>query len=160
MDDSGRDLNFPTTKAQALLAYLLVEEVQRPGAGWQRGELMMLLWPDTVAESAQTNLRQTLYRLRGALPGVGNPSGEIEPFLIGNRQSAAERRIASHAATPPFSTRLSTSSSCAGSAAAISLCTSYCMSTSTGTAKPIQFRRPGYSSFAMFRPVMRYPSDS
>jgi DNA-binding SARP family transcriptional activator len=58
--DDGQQLNFPTTKAQAMLAYLLAEETFRPGIIHQRGKLMTLLWPDILPESAQTNLRQTL----------------------------------------------------------------------------------------------------
>ena len=57
-----------TAKAEALLAYLLVEEAQRPGASHRREGLMALLWPDMPLESAQLNLRQTLYRLRQGLP--------------------------------------------------------------------------------------------
>jgi DNA-binding SARP family transcriptional activator len=68
IDNGDEHLHLPTTKAQALLAYLLVEELWRPGSSHQRGKLMTLLWPDITPESAQTNLRQTLYRLRKSLP--------------------------------------------------------------------------------------------
>ena len=52
------------TKAEALLAYLLVEEASRPGRVHRREGLMTLLWPDMPLELAQLNLRQTLYRVR------------------------------------------------------------------------------------------------
>jgi len=80
-------LHFPTTKTQALLAYLLVEEARRPGASHQRGNLMMLLWPDLLPESAQANLRQTLYRLRQTLPEAEIAPGHPEPLLLSDRQS-------------------------------------------------------------------------
>ncbi len=57
-----------TAKAEALLAYLLVEEALRPGTSHRREGLMTLLWPDMPLESAQLNLRQTLYRVRQGLP--------------------------------------------------------------------------------------------
>ena len=60
--------HLATAKAEALLAYLLVEEALRPGASHRREGLMALLWPDMPLESAQLNLRQTLYRLRQGLP--------------------------------------------------------------------------------------------
>ncbi|UCG26120.1 MAG: tetratricopeptide repeat protein [Chloroflexota bacterium] len=85
--DGDRHLHFPTTKTQALLAYLLVEETHRPGASHQRGNLMMLLWPDLLPESAQTNLRQTLYRLRQTLPEVEITPDQSEPLLLSDRQS-------------------------------------------------------------------------
>lgn len=85
--DGQQQLAFSTVKTQALLAYLMVEEAQRPGASHQRGALMTLLWPDTIPESAQTNLRQALYRLRQTLPEVRYPSGKTESFLLGDRQS-------------------------------------------------------------------------
>ena len=86
-DSGDKRLHFPTTKAQALLAYLLVEETQQPGISHQRGKLMTLLWPDITPESAQTNLRQTLYRLRKTLPAVEAKSGQREQLLLSDRQS-------------------------------------------------------------------------
>ena len=86
-DNGEARLQFPTTKAQALLAYLLVEEAQQPGISHQRGKLMTLLWPDITPESAQTNLRQTLYRLRKTLPPVEVESGRMDHLLISDRLS-------------------------------------------------------------------------
>lgn len=69
-----------TAKAEALLAYLLVEETLRPGASHRREGLMTLLWPDMPLESAQLNLRQTLYRVRQGLP-------DDAALMLSNRQS-------------------------------------------------------------------------
>lgn len=69
-----------TAKAEALLAYLLVEEALRPGASHHREGLMTLLWPDMPLESAQLNLRQTLYRVRQGLP-------DDAAMILSNRQS-------------------------------------------------------------------------
>lgn len=84
--DGVRQLHFPTVKAQALLAYLLVEESLQPGVEHQRTNLMLLLWPDILPSSAQSNLRQTLYRLRQVLPELEAKPGRSEPLLISNRQ--------------------------------------------------------------------------
>jgi len=85
--DNDRHLHFPTTKTQALLAYLLIEQTHRPGISHQRGNLMLLLWPDLLPGSAQVNLRQTLYRLRQTLPGVKIAPDHHEPLLLTDRQS-------------------------------------------------------------------------
>ena len=82
-----RRLHFPTTKTQALLTYLLVEESQQPGISHQRGFLMMLLWPDILPSSAQANLRQTLYRLRQNMPELEATPGHTQPLLLSDRQS-------------------------------------------------------------------------
>jgi ABC-type oligopeptide transport system substrate-binding subunit/DNA-binding SARP family transcriptional activator len=75
---------FRTKKAQALLVYLLVEGTHHPGAAHQREALMELLWPGLPLNSAQENLRQTLYQLRKALVGVAGESADT--FLVANRQ--------------------------------------------------------------------------
>jgi predicted ATPase/DNA-binding SARP family transcriptional activator len=85
--EGDRHLHFPTTKTKALLAYLLVEETYRPGVSHQRGNLMTLLWPDLLPESAQANLRQTLYRLRQTLHEVEMATDHPEPLLLSDRQS-------------------------------------------------------------------------
>jgi DNA-binding SARP family transcriptional activator len=61
---AGAEIVFPTRKAAALLAYLAVES-NRPHV---REELVALLWPETEAARGRANLRQTLTRLRRALP--------------------------------------------------------------------------------------------
>ena len=75
---------FRTNKVQALLIYLVVEAklVHR------RESLMNLLWPDLPQPSAQVNLRQTIYRLRQAIPEVSSKQGKkLVPFLIADRQT-------------------------------------------------------------------------
>jgi DNA-binding SARP family transcriptional activator len=58
--------NFATDKVRALLAYLSVE-ADRPH---RRDALAALLWPDWDDNSARSNLRLTLHRLREALDAV------------------------------------------------------------------------------------------
>ncbi|MDX1688373.1 MAG: BTAD domain-containing putative transcriptional regulator, partial [Candidatus Promineifilaceae bacterium] len=70
--------------------YLVTEdafaEKARPPAH-SRDHLMALLWPRTSQNSAQVNLRQTLYQLRQAIPEVAGPDGGLEPFLLSDRQT-------------------------------------------------------------------------
>ena len=75
---------FRTNKVQALLIYLVMdaEQVHR------REALMSMLWPDLPQPSAQVNLRQTIYRLRQAIPEVSSKKGQkAVPFLISERQT-------------------------------------------------------------------------
>lgn len=65
---------FPTTKAQALLAYLVVEQ----NRAHERSALAALLWPDQEPDLARNNLRQTLFRLRKAL----GDKKQAVPFLL------------------------------------------------------------------------------
>jgi len=75
---------FRTNKVQALLIYLAAER-DHPH---QREALMTLLWPDMPLESAQVNLRQTIYRLRQAITEINHTdSGKTIPFLITDRQT-------------------------------------------------------------------------
>src|SRR4030095_529945 len=60
----GPLLNVHTRKAQALLAYLALP----PGLPHPRDKLAALLWGDMREGQARTNLRQTLFTLRSALP--------------------------------------------------------------------------------------------
>jgi predicted ATPase/DNA-binding SARP family transcriptional activator/tetratricopeptide (TPR) repeat protein len=82
LDDTPFD-HFSTHKVQALLIYLAVEkDCVHPRQG-----LMELLWPGMPLESAQVNLRQTIYRLRKALPEVDKRSGcEAVPLILSDRQ--------------------------------------------------------------------------
>lgn len=57
--------SFATNKVQGLLAYLAVES----GYPHRRETLAGLLWPEQLESAARQNLRQTLLRLRHALPG-------------------------------------------------------------------------------------------
>jgi len=61
---NGEPIPLPTKSTAALFAYLLLER-DRPQP---REHLAMLLWPDTLEEKGRRNLRQTLLRLRKALP--------------------------------------------------------------------------------------------
>lgn len=75
---------FRTNKVQALLIYLAMEAAQVH----RREALMSLLWPDLPQPSAQVNLRQTIYRLRQAIPEVAPKTGQKPvPFLISERQT-------------------------------------------------------------------------
>jgi DNA-binding SARP family transcriptional activator len=75
---------FRTNKVQALLIYLAIEQ-DHPH---QREALMELLWPDMPLESAQVNLRQTIYRLRQAIPEIDHKDrSETVPSLISDRQT-------------------------------------------------------------------------
>lgn len=61
---AGDEIAFPTRKAAALLAYLAVESGRRHS----REHLVALLWPEADEGHGRANLRQTLARLRRALP--------------------------------------------------------------------------------------------
>lgn len=58
--------HFPTTKVQALLAYLAVEAQ----SAHTRDALIGLFWAEYSADSARQNLRKTLQRLRQILPAA------------------------------------------------------------------------------------------
>jgi len=60
----GPPLTVPTRKAQGLLAYLALP----CGVAHPRDKLAALLWGDMREGQARTNLRQTLFMLRKALP--------------------------------------------------------------------------------------------
>ncbi|MCJ7549254.1 MAG: tetratricopeptide repeat protein, partial [Anaerolineae bacterium] len=79
---------FRTIKVQALLIYLTTEAaVVKGDVAHRREALMELLWPGLPQKSAQVNLRQTLYRLRQAIPEVrARGSDPVVPFLLSDRQ--------------------------------------------------------------------------
>src|SRR5262252_684583 len=60
----GLSLTVPTRKAKGLLAYLALP----CGIAHPRDKLAALLWGDMREGQARTNLRQTLFMLRKALP--------------------------------------------------------------------------------------------
>lgn len=75
----GQAINdFPTDKARALLAYLVVEH-QHPH---RREALAALIWPDQPDERARQSLRQALSSLRQTLHDTSNKS---VPFLLVDR---------------------------------------------------------------------------
>jgi ABC-type oligopeptide transport system substrate-binding subunit/DNA-binding SARP family transcriptional activator/tRNA A-37 threonylcarbamoyl transferase component Bud32 len=76
--------HFRTKTVQALLIYLACQ----PEQSHRREGLMTLLWPGLPQESAQANLRQSLYLLRKAIPNVAAvDGGESVPFLLSDRQT-------------------------------------------------------------------------
>ena len=84
--DGEELLPIRTTKLQALLSYLVAEQVFAPGAPQVREQIMTLLWPEVADSAARKNLRQTLYFLRQALPEVAGAAGPV-PFLLSNSRS-------------------------------------------------------------------------
>lgn len=72
---NGRSAPLRNLKARALLAYLLIHAKQTHS----RETLMTLLWPDSLRQSAQTSLRQTLRQIRLAIPDL--------PLLLAKRQT-------------------------------------------------------------------------
>ncbi len=85
----GEALKFRSNRGQALLIYLVTEQVL--GAGTHRRDsLMALLWPGLPQKSAQVNLRQTLYQLRQAIPPTEIPdASEPAPLLRADRHSVS-----------------------------------------------------------------------
>ncbi len=71
--------DFRGQSVRALLAYLALE-ADRPH---EREHLCALLWPDEPPQTALTNLRQTLHRLRQSL----EPEGEEGRYLLITRQT-------------------------------------------------------------------------
>ena len=82
IDDVPLD-NFRTDSTRALLAYLAMH----PGDGLHRSFLASLLWPDSSADAAAANLRQSLYRLRQALSDPSEQDDSSLPFVIATRQT-------------------------------------------------------------------------
>ncbi len=83
--DSGAQIDIPTKKAQALLAYLALQ----PGKTLSRDKLANLLWSDRGDKQALGSLRQALTVLRQALEPVDPPplvidrgSVAIEPAAV------------------------------------------------------------------------------
>jgi len=71
--DGGPPIRVPTRKAQGLLAYLALP----CGLAHPRDKLAALLWGDMREGQARTNLRQTLFTLRKALPVI-----ELDGFQL------------------------------------------------------------------------------
>ena len=83
---AGKLVTFPTGAARALLAYLALE-ADRPHP---RELLAALLWPDQPQAAAYANLRQTLARVRKALPNSADLAVlAITPQTIQFQRSAA-----------------------------------------------------------------------
>jgi DNA-binding SARP family transcriptional activator/predicted ATPase len=78
--------SFRSSKALALLFYLLVETNDHAAVRISRDGAMTLLWPEMPQKSAKANLRQTLYLLRQAIPSVSGKAGALVPFVLSDRQ--------------------------------------------------------------------------
>ena len=76
-------LKFATRKALALFAYLVVERGLHP-----RDKLVALFWPEGETRLAQAALRNTLARIKAALPGVDAPL-RVEGDRVGFNASIA-----------------------------------------------------------------------
>ena len=66
---AGAPVEIPSRPAQSLFAYLVLSA----GTAHRREKLAGLLWPDSGEESARSNLRHTLWRMRKALESAGTP---------------------------------------------------------------------------------------
>ncbi len=64
----GAEVHVPSRPAQSLLAFLLLN----PGMAHRRERLAGLLWPDSAEESARSNLRHALWRVRRSLEAAGS----------------------------------------------------------------------------------------
>src|SRR5262249_2849023 len=81
----GTPVRVPTRKARGLLAYLALP----CGAVHPRDKLAALLWGDMREAQARSNLRQTLFTLRKALPApvwdclrLDAPNLTLEPAAV------------------------------------------------------------------------------
>ncbi len=84
---NGQAISVRGSKVRALLVLLAVE----PAVSQRRDALMAILWPELSQETAQSNLRQTLYRLRQAVPYAAAHADQSEntavPLLLTDRSS-------------------------------------------------------------------------
>ncbi len=77
-DAGGANIDLPTRRAEAIIAYLAV----KAGREQSRDMLATLLWEDKTNDQARANLRQTLSRLRRALPEAAAACLIVEPTRI------------------------------------------------------------------------------
>ena len=84
--DSGAQIDIPTKKAQALLAYLALQ----PGKALSRDKLANLLWGDRGDKQAHGSLRQALTVLRQALEPVDPPPLVIDRSSVAIEPAAVE----------------------------------------------------------------------
>jgi DNA-binding SARP family transcriptional activator/predicted ATPase len=87
---AGPAVQLPRKKAQALLAYLVVE----PGAAHLRDKLASLLWGDSSDQRARQSLRQTLLALKQALPKNGTDILRIDAETVALNRQALEVDVA------------------------------------------------------------------
>ncbi|HZM23245.1 MAG TPA: hypothetical protein VFC02_15960, partial [Anaerolineales bacterium] len=60
----GKPISITSRPAQSLFAYLIMSA----GTAHRREKLAGLLWPDSLEETARSNLRSALWKIRKALP--------------------------------------------------------------------------------------------
>jgi len=84
--DAGKPILLGNNTARALLAYLAVEAHQPRS----REEIAGLLWPDHTRINAYGNLRQTLTRLRKAIPDLIDAMLVITPQSLQFKRAAAQ----------------------------------------------------------------------
>jgi DNA-binding SARP family transcriptional activator len=77
-DDAGRELRLATQRERALLLFVALHR----GAFVHRESLCAALWPDASEASGRANLRKTLWRLRSARAGAGDPG----PLIVSDYQ--------------------------------------------------------------------------
>ena len=99
---------FRTSKVQALFVFLVIENA----AAVRRETLLDLLWPGLPQQSAQVNLRQTLYQLRKVLDGATDLDGnEIDAIVSEKRSLRLNPALALSADVHTFDTLLATNTS-------------------------------------------------
>ncbi len=76
-----------TSKARALLFYLVTESRMQPGKTFAKEKLAEMLWPGMPLPSALQNLRQAIYQLRKAFAEVPGDEGLAVPLLETERKT-------------------------------------------------------------------------
>ncbi len=84
--ESGLQIDIPTRKAQAVLAYLALQ----PGKALSRDKLASLLWSDRGDKQAHGSLRQALTVLRKALETVDPPPLVVDRGCVAIEPAAVE----------------------------------------------------------------------
>ncbi len=84
--ESGAQIEIPTRKAQAVLAYLALQ----PGKALSRDKLASLLWSDRGDKQAHGSLRQALTVLRKALETVDPPPLIVDRGCVAIEPGAVE----------------------------------------------------------------------
>lgn len=80
LDAHGNPVALPYDKARAMLALLVLER-----GGQSREALAGLLWPQSGAEQARTNLRRALFDLRRVLRLL-HPGGDADALLLADKK--------------------------------------------------------------------------
>ena len=80
-------LSFPTKKAEALWAYVVVASRRQANPRVSKEELIDLLWPGMPQPSALQNLRQTLYQVRKTFVDALEGKEDADVLLLSDRNS-------------------------------------------------------------------------